>query len=57
VKGVWYARKHVAGYVKNLPEEKNFLAKFNKIESELDQLQALSNYFYYLTGDEGVIAA
>ena len=57
MKGVWYARKHVAGYVKNLPEEKNFLAKFNKIESELDQLQALRNYFYYLTGDEGVIAA
>ena len=57
VKGVWYARKHVAGYVKNLPEGKNFLAKFNKVESELDQLQALSNYFYYLTRDEGVIAA
>ena len=57
VKGVWYARKHVAGYVKNLPEEKNFLAKFNKVESELDQLQTLSNYFYYLTGDGGVIAA
>ena len=57
VRGVWYARKHVAGYVRNLPEWKDFLANFNKIESELDQLETISNYFKYLTGDEGVIAA
>ena len=56
-KGVWYARRHVASYVKNLPERRIFLANFNKIESGLSQLEAINNYFEYLTGDEGAIAA
>ena len=56
-KGIWYARKHVASYVKNLPERRIFLANFNKIESGLSQLKAINNYFEYLTGDEGAIAA
>ena len=57
VKGVWYARKHVASYVKNLPQGRVFLANFNKIESGLYQLETVNSYFGYLTGDERVIAA
>ena len=56
-KGVWYARKHVASYVKNLPQGRVFLANFNKIESGLYQLETVNSYFGYLTGDERVIAA
>tara|TARA_B100002049_G_scaffold34051_1_gene22265 strand:+ start:3931 stop:4923 length:993 start_codon:yes stop_codon:yes gene_type:complete len=56
-KGVWYARKHVASYVKNLPQGRVFLANFNKIESGVYQLETVNSYFGYLTGDERVIAA
>lgn len=57
VKGVWYARKHVAAYVKELPAAKEFLSQFNKIESGEYQLNQINNYFEYLTEDEGAIAA
>ena len=30
VKGVWYARKHVAGYVRDLPDSSSFLQLFNQ---------------------------
>lgn len=58
LKGVWHARKHVVGYVKNLPGAREFLATFNTIESGTRQLQQIRHYFDYLcTQSEGAIAA
>ena len=58
LKGVWHARKHVVGYVKNLPGAREFLATFNSIESATKQLQQIRHYFDYLhTQSEGAIAA
>ncbi len=56
-KGVWYARKHVGGYVKDLPGSREFLASFNTLDSASAQLEQLQQYFEILTEDEGVIAA
>jgi tRNA-dihydrouridine synthase B len=56
-KGVWYARKHVAGYVKRLPNSKQFLAHFNKLQEGPSQLDLLRSYFENLAIDDGVIAA
>ena len=56
-KGVWYARKHVAGYVKELPDSKQFLTHFNKLQDGLAQLDLLRSYFENLAIDDGVIAA
>ena len=49
IKGVWYARKHVAGYVKELAGSKPFLQQFNTIESASEQLDRLASYFDLLT--------
>jgi tRNA-dihydrouridine synthase B len=58
VKGVWYARKHVAGYVNGLPSAKEFMLRFNASESSQEQLELLEHYFDYLSGQgEGAIAA
>ena len=56
-KGVWYARKHVAGYVKNLPNSKQFLSHFNKLQDGPAQLDNLKSYFENLAVDDGAIAA
>ena len=56
-KGVWYARKHVAGYVKELPDSKQFLTHFNKLQDGLAQLDLLRSYFENLAIDDGAIAA
>ncbi|MDD9889507.1 MAG: tRNA dihydrouridine synthase DusB [Gammaproteobacteria bacterium] len=56
-KGVWYARKHVAGYVKNLPVSKQFLSHFNQLEEGPAQLDYLQSYFESLAADDGAIAA
>ena len=56
-KGVWYARKHVAGYVKELPDSKQFLTHFNKLQDGLAQLDLLRSYFEKLAIDDGAIAA
>lgn len=56
-KGVWYARKHVAGYVKNLPNSKQFLSHFNKLKEGPAQIDTLKSYFENLAVDDGVIAA
>ena len=57
VKGVWYARKHVAGYTKGLAGAREFLQQFNRLETPACQLGRLQDYFYSLTEDAGVIAA
>ena len=56
-KGVWYARKHVAGYVRNLPNSKQFLSHFNKLQEGPAQLDFLKSYFENLAIDDGAIAA
>lgn len=53
VKGVWYARKHVAAYVKELLESREFMKFFNTIESPSAQLDCIDAYFSNL--DEGLI--
>lgn len=53
VKGVWYARKHVAAYVKQLLESREFMKHFNTIESPAAQLDCLAEYFSRL--DEGLL--
>jgi len=53
VKGVWYARKHVAAYVKELFESREFMKQFNTIESPAAQLESLYEYFSHL--DEGLM--
>ena len=53
VKGVWYARKHVAAYLKELLESREFMKNFNTIESPTAQLDCLFAYFSRL--DEGLI--
>ena len=58
VKGVWYARKHVAGYVKDLPSAQEFMPGFNASESGQEQLELIEHYFDYLSNQsEGAIAA
>jgi len=43
--GVRFARKHVSWYLQLLDPEKQFRSIFNAIESEQDQLNALTRYF------------
>ena len=51
VKGVWYARKHVAAYVKELSESREFMKHFNTLESPSEQLDSLYEYFARLDAD------
>jgi tRNA-dihydrouridine synthase B len=53
VKGVWYARKHVTAYVKELLGSREFMKSFNTIESPTAQLDCINVYFSRL--DEGLI--
>jgi tRNA-dihydrouridine synthase B len=53
VKGVWYARKHVAAYVKELLESREFMKNFNTIDSPAAQLDCVNTYFSRL--DEGLL--
>ncbi len=48
VKGVWYARKHVAGYVRDLPDSDGFLQRFNPCLTPIDQLNQIDSYFSQL---------
>ncbi len=43
--GVRFARKHVSWYLQTLDPEKQFRSIFNALESESDQLEALTRYF------------
>ncbi len=57
VKGVWYARKHVSGYVQGLPAAREFLEKFNAVNFGAEQLQLIQIYFDQLISQgEGAIA-
>lgn len=51
VKGVWYARKHVAAYVKELLESREFMKHFNTIETPAAQLDCITAYFTLLAED------
>jgi tRNA-dihydrouridine synthase B len=57
VKGVWYSRKHVRGYVKGELDSREFLIRFNAAETTAAQLQHCREYFDYLAGTTGVLAA
>ncbi len=52
VKGVWYARKHVSAYVKELLESREFMKHFNTIESPTAQLNCITEYFSRLDEDQ-----
>lgn len=58
VKGVWYARKHVAGYLSGLPAAKEFMTEFNASDSGQQQLALIEHYFDCLMQQrDGAIAA
>jgi tRNA-dihydrouridine synthase B len=57
VKGVWFARKHVAGYVKELSGSREFMAQFNRMPSANGQLDLIQIYLEYLTSQHRDIAA
>lgn len=57
VKGVWYSRKHVRGYVKAEPGSREFLIQFNAAETPGAQLDHCREYFNYLAGNTGALAA
>ena len=57
VKGPWIARKHVGGYVQDLPGARDFLRRFNSVEDGPEQLHQLEQFFYSLNEQEGAIAA
>ncbi len=56
-KGVWYARKHVSGYVKKFSNARPFLQHFNQLQSGEQQRIAIARYFHQLTDAEGAMAA
>jgi tRNA-dihydrouridine synthase B len=57
VKGVWYSRKHVARYVKGEVGCREFLMQFNAAATPAAQLNQCREYFDYLAGNTGVLAA
>ncbi|NQV69140.1 MAG: tRNA dihydrouridine synthase DusB [Pseudohongiella sp.] len=57
VKGVWYARKHVAAYVMELTESRKFMTQFNQLQTPEAQVESVHVYFSYLAEEDGVIAA
>ena len=57
VKGVWYARKHVSGYLKELKESRTFMTQFNQLQSPNAQLDSVQAYFRFLEEESGMAAA
>lgn len=57
VKGVWYARKHVAGYVRDLSNNISFMRQFNLCDSPAGQLEQIDYFFDSLHMAKGAIAA
>ena len=51
IKGVWYARKHIARYVENFQHSKEFLRTFNKETEGPAQIDLLRSYFANLARD------
>jgi len=56
-KGVWYARKHIIGYLRDLPNSKEFWKIFNKLKEESSQFDLLRLYFENLAKNDEAIAA
>ena len=58
VKGVWYARKHITGYVSGLPSAREFMTEFNASDSGQQQSELIEQYFDCLMQQrEGAITA
>ncbi len=57
LKGVWHSRKHVTAYLRSLPGAKEFLARFNQLESGEAQLEQLQAYSAYINNTKGELAA
>lgn len=57
LKGVWYARKHVAAYVAELARSREFMKHFNTIETPAEQLNQIQEYFAFLSAYNGAEAA
>jgi tRNA-dihydrouridine synthase B len=55
-KGVWFARKHAAGYLKDLPNSREFLKVFNRQVERCAQLDELKLYFENQESDEAIAA-
>ena len=51
IKGVWYARKHIARYVESLKSSKEFLRSFNRETEGPAQIDLLRSYFANLARD------
>ncbi len=56
-KGVWYARKHIIGYLKDMPNSRKFLKIFNQQEEKSAQLDLLRLYLENLAENDGAMAA
>lgn len=57
VKGVWYARKHVVEYVRDLPGSVDFMQRFNPCLTPVDQLKLINCYFSELEEIESLTMA
>jgi len=57
LKGVWYARKHVAAYVAELAGSREFMKHFNTIETPAEQLKQIQEHFAFLDAYNGAEAA
>ena len=51
IKGVWYSRKHIARYVENFKNSKEFLRTFNEETEGPAQIDRLRSYFANLARD------
>ena len=51
IKGVWYSRKHIARYVENFKNSKEFLRTFNEETEGPAQIDLLRSYFANLARD------
>jgi tRNA-dihydrouridine synthase B len=56
-KGVWYARKHIIGYLRDLPNSREFWKIFNKLKEESSQFDLLRLYFENLAENDGAMTA
>lgn len=56
-RGIWHARKYVIGYMKGLPGAREFLAAFNRSESNEQQFDCVGDYFATTGETEEALAA
>ncbi len=55
MKGVWYVRKHVAAYVKELFQSLEFMKHFNRLGTPAEQIDRIHAYFAFLDQNSGKI--